>query len=224
MLASVRKPASIIVFPLTIAAAAGLVFWTIWRVDKDGTGSAIRTGFQNADKPPGLLDNAAADARLKQYSAWQMTMIPEAAVFAKPLGPAAQAGGESVHAAADGLVVLVAGSKSEGFHMILAHKEGDGVSQTIYGGLSDVYPATGQLLARGARIGTTESQRFRFMKRPGSGFDLPDSMESADTLRGNTSDIPVSPLGKVLAADDAPWTRLEIQNAERLSELKDEPR
>lgn len=224
MLACVRKPASILFFLLTIAAAAGLVLWTIWRVDRDGTGSAIRTGFQNADAPPGLLDKAAPDARLRQYSAWQMAMIPEATVFAKPLGPETQAGNEPVHAAADGLVVLVAGSKSGGFQLILAHKEGDGVSQTIYSGLSEVYPAASQLVARGARIGTTEAQRFRFVKRPGSGLDLPDAMGSTEALRGNAAEMPTSPLGKMLAADDAPWTRLEIQNAERLSELKDEPR
>jgi len=220
MLQFVRKPASILLFPVTIAFAAGLVFWTIWRVDRDGTGSAVRIGFQESDAPPGLLEKSEPDPRLRQYSAWQMTMIPEASTFAKPLGPHQQADDEPVHSAADGLVVLVARSETDGMHLILAHKEGDGVSQTVYSGLSEVYPTSGELVARGVQVGTAESARFRFAKRQGSGLDLPAEWETPDTLRGE----PVrSTLGIILSAEDAPWTRLEIRNAERLSELKDAP-
>jgi hypothetical protein len=218
----VRKSLSIWIFPVTMAMAVGIVFWTIWRVDRDAVMNTERIGFQEADAPPGLID-VEPDPRLSVYSAWQVAMIPRAGVFDRPLGPPGAGGEEPVRAVADGLVVLAAtGPEDRDMRVILAHKENGGLSQSIYGGLSGMRLAVGQLVPRGMEIGTADPEHFRFARRPGGGLHMPVIWENPESVRRTAADTPPSPLERVLSAGDEPWTRLEVRNAERFSDLRNE--
>ena len=149
--------------------------------------------------------------------------------------------GDPVFATADGLV-LYAGEPSPGWGklLVIAHALPDGRTlHSMYAHLNRIDVALGALVPRGGKVGTVGTANdnypahLHFEMRTSDGVDigagysaLPlnrlDPMGTVAALRNADADsLSTSPLARVLTADDAPWTSLEIQGAEKFSGLPD---
>lgn len=69
---------------LTLAVAAGLLVFVLWRA---GSGSqGVRIGFQDADRPLSMPAGGEVDPRFQFVSAWDHARIPVAGRFDPPMG------------------------------------------------------------------------------------------------------------------------------------------
>lgn len=149
--------------------------------------------------------------------------------------------GDPVFAAGDGLVVY-AGEPSPGWGniVVLAHNDPDGKPvHTMYAHLLDIRTRLGALVARGTRIGSvgTASGHYpahlHFEARMTNGVDIAggyalhplNHLDPAAVVAAlhnpGPEGISPPPLAFANAKPENPWTTLEIENAEILSELKD---
>ena len=147
--------------------------------------------------------------------------------------------GDPVYATADGLVVY-AGEPSPdwGKTVILAHRDRDGrILESMYAHLDRIQVAVDTVVPRGKKIGTvgTADGRYpahlHFEMRHGDGVDLGagygmlplNRLDPAGTVTGLAGsapdDLSPAPLGRALVPRDEPWTRLEIQGADKLGEI-----
>jgi murein DD-endopeptidase MepM/ murein hydrolase activator NlpD len=152
--------------------------------------------------------------------------------------------GDPVFSIADGLV-LYAGEPSPGWGklVVIAHRTPDGKTlHSMHAHLDRIDVARGTLVARGARVGTVGTANgyypahLHFEIRASDGVDIGagyamyplnrlDPMATVDALRhAEDDDLAPSPLALALAVNDEPWTTLEIQGAEKFTELPDETR
>jgi murein DD-endopeptidase MepM/ murein hydrolase activator NlpD len=152
--------------------------------------------------------------------------------------------GDPVFSIAEGLV-LYTGEPSPGWGklVVIAHRKADGKTlHSMHAHLDRIDVARGSLVARGAKVGTVGTANgyypahLHFEIRASDGVDIGagyamyplnrlDPMATVDALRNAEPDaLTPSPLALALAAGDAPWTTLEIQGAEKFSELLAEPR
>lgn len=264
------KPSSNLTLLLTLAVAAGIIGFVIWR-----SGHVLpvkRMGFQDADFPLGMPKQGEIDHRFQFPSAWQTAEIPRALRFDLPLGSEhgaltynaqkywemneTRGGhhcgddlngiggmntdlGDPVFASADGLV-LYAGEPSAGWGklVVVAHKAPDGkILHSMYAHLDRIDVAVGALIARGGKVGTVGTANgnypahLHFEMRASDSVDIGagygavplnrlDPVATVASLRNAAADeLSPSPLARALAGGGAPWTRLQIQGAEQLSEL-----
>jgi hypothetical protein len=149
--------------------------------------------------------------------------------------------GDPVFSIADGLV-LYTGEPSPGWGklVVIGHRTPDGNAlHSMHAHLDRIDVARGMLVARGAQVGTVGTANgyypahLHFEIRASDGVDIGagyamyplnrlDPMATVDSLRqAQPDDLTPSPLALALAAGDAPWTSLEIQGAEKFSELLD---
>ena len=124
--------------------------------------------------------------------------------------------------------------------LVIAHALPDGRTlHSMYAHLNRIDVALGALVPRGGKVGTVGTANdnypahLHFEMRTSDGVDigagysaLPlnrlDPMGTVAALRNADADsLSTSPLARVLTADDAPWTSLEIQGAEKFSGLPD---
>ncbi len=219
-----RKPGPKILVPLTLAAAAGVVAFVIWKQDQASV--TERIGFQDADEPLAMPADGDPDPRLHLLSAWETAQVPRALHFQRPLGELSTGTlGDPIFAAGDGLAIQ-AGDHPDlpGKVVMLAHRDRDGNPlRTIYGGLRETSVAAGDLVPRGAAVGTLGSGGFHFEMRNTWSHGLGDTPDRLDPEPLFEENLPPSPLAVALEPAAEPWTTLEIRNAERLSELEDEP-
>jgi murein DD-endopeptidase MepM/ murein hydrolase activator NlpD len=150
--------------------------------------------------------------------------------------------GDPVFSIADGLV-LYAGEPSPGWGklVVIAHRTPDGKTlHSMHAHLDRIDVARGTLVARGTKVGTVGTANgyypahLHFEIRASDGVDIGagygmyplnrlDPMATVDSLRNaEPDDLAPSPLALALAGGEAPWTTLEIQGAEKFSELLDE--
>lgn len=150
--------------------------------------------------------------------------------------------GDPVHATADGLVIY-SGEPSPGWGklVILAHRVADGrVLHSMYAHLHKIEVVLGDLVARGGRVGTVGTANgyypahLHFEMRGGCGVDVGagysafplnrlDPMATVDSLRNAAADsLAPAALGLLLADGEGAWTELEIEGAEKLTELPGE--
>ncbi len=145
-----------------------------------------------------------------------------------------------VFAAGDGLVVYAGNPSPDwGNTVVLAHRSPEGKPiHTMYAHLLDIKTTLGSLVARGSRIGTvgTAGGRYpahlRFEARETNGVDIGDGYAThplnhldptamVATLHNfGPEGISPAPLAFASTKPDNPWTTLQIENAEKLSELK----
>lgn len=149
--------------------------------------------------------------------------------------------GDPVFAAADGLVVF-AGEPSPGWGniVVLAHKDPEGKPiRTMYAHLRDIRTTLGTLVARGQIIGTVGTANDNYPAHLHFEISLSDGIpigsgyvsqplarlapaEFIATMHDpGPEGISPSPLRYASLAAVQPWTSLEIEGAEKLSELKD---
>lgn len=147
--------------------------------------------------------------------------------------------GDPVFAVADGLV-LYAGEPSPGWGnlVIAGHRTSDGrVLHSMYGHLQRIDVAVGALVPRGGKVGTVGTANghypahLHFEMRVGTGVDVGagyslhplnrlDPTATVEGLRNaEAEEISASPLALMLA-EAADWTTLEIEGAEKLTELE----
>ena len=148
--------------------------------------------------------------------------------------------GDPVFAAGDGLVVY-AGEPSTGWGniVVLAHRDPQGKPvHTMYAHLHEIKAKLNTLVARGELIGTVGTgngyypAHLHFEARSSDGADIgagytaqplnrldPASVVAALHDASEKGILP-APL-KLADKDDAPWTKLEMKNAEKFSELKE---
>jgi hypothetical protein len=152
--------------------------------------------------------------------------------------------GDPVFSVADGLV-LYAGEPSPGWGklVVIAHREPNGkVLHSMHAHLDRIDVPRGALVPRGGKIGTVGTANgyypahLHFEMRASDGVDIGagyamyplnrlDPTATVDSLRNAPpDDLTTSPLALVLAGGTAPWTSLEIQGAEKFSELFDQGR
>jgi hypothetical protein len=152
--------------------------------------------------------------------------------------------GDPVFSTADGLVVY-AGEPSSGWGklVVLAHKLPDAtILHSMYAHLDRIDVARGTLVPRGQQLGTVGTANgnypahLHFEMRAGDGVDIGagyamhplnrlDPMGTVAAMRhAPPDDLTGSPLAVALDRGDAPWTSLEIQGAEKFSELREETR
>lgn len=147
--------------------------------------------------------------------------------------------GDPVFSTADGLV-LYAGEPSPGWGklVVVAHKTPDGKTlHSMYAHLDRIDMARGALVPRGGKIGTVGTANgyypahLHFEMRTSDGVDIGagyamhplnrlDPMATVASLRNAPpDDLTNSPMAVALVTGDAPWTSLEIQGAEKFSDL-----
>jgi len=147
--------------------------------------------------------------------------------------------GDPVFSVADGLV-LYAGEPSPGWGklVVIAHRLPDGQTlHSMYAHLDRIDVPRGVLVPRGGKVGTVGTANghypahLHFEMRASDGVDIGagyamyplnrlDPMATVESLRNAPpEDLTPAPLAAALAAGDAPWTSLEIQGAEKFSEL-----
>ncbi len=148
--------------------------------------------------------------------------------------------GDPVFAAGDGLVVY-AGEPSPGWGkiIVLAHRDATGKPvHTMYAHLHEIKTTLNTLIARGEVIGTVGTgngyypAHLHFEARSSDGADIGagytaqplnrlDPAAVVATLH-DASEKGILPAPLAFAKkDDAPWTKLEMKNAEKFSELKE---
>ena len=147
--------------------------------------------------------------------------------------------GDPVFASADGLVVY-SGEPSPGWGKILviAHRSADGrLLQSMYAHLQRIDVAVGSLVGRGRQIGLVGTANgyypahLHFEMRRSDGVDLGagysmlplnrvDPEKTVAELRGARLDRSAPSLLPVALEREAMWNRLEIENAEILSDLE----
>ncbi len=222
------KPATFIL----LVVAALMVGVALWR-DRPPKFIPIEalTGFQDADSPLFLPEDGRPRRGLHALSPWQLAEVPVALRFDAPAGSEhgaltyAAAGrirgiggggtdlGDPVFAAGDGLVLFAGESESGGKCVILAHRDREGrLLRSSYEPLGRVDVAVGMLVARGKRIGAigTEGLDFRL-----SHESVPVEVAAVT----GPDDLSPSPLEVALNPESEPWTRLEIQGADKLGEI-----
>lgn len=258
---------------ITLAIAAGLVGYGVWRSSHTAAPEAKLIGFQDFDEPFEMPENGKPDMRFHFLSAWQANQIPTVSRMDTPMGSENgalvynaqkfwemndQRGGhhtgddlngiggmntdlgDPVFAAGDGLVVY-AGEPSPGWGniVVLAHRDPQGKPiYTMYAHLHDIKTTLDSLVARGEVIGTvgTASGHYpahlHFEARVSDGVDIGAGYVSLPLNRldpaavvaalHDASEKGILPAPLAYAKqDDAPWTKLEIKNAEKFSELED---
>lgn len=152
--------------------------------------------------------------------------------------------GDPVFSVADGLV-LYAGEPSPGWGklVVIAHRTPDGQTlHSMHAHLDRIDVPRGALVPRGGKVGTVGTANgnypahLHFEMRASDGVDIGagyamyplnrlDPMGTVESLRhAAPDDLTTSPLAVALASSDAPWTSLEIQGAEKFSELLNETR
>ena len=192
-------------FLVTLLLAVGLLVWVIQRTEhraaSDGGGAP---GWQQADAPPDT--RSPGDPWLDLPDAWTEAAIPVADVAHVATAPAA---GQEVVAAADGVVVF-AGMRDGSRAVILAHRAPDGARfESIYAPMESTTLAQGALVGRGMVLGKSGEGG-----RPAVFQKLPDAVGEAGPG--------LSPLAEALmSGDPQAWMSLEIQNAEKLMELRE---
>ncbi len=148
--------------------------------------------------------------------------------------------GDPVFAAGDGLVVFT-GKPSSGWGniVVLAHRDTEGKPiHTMYAHLLEIKARLGELVARGAVIGTVGTAdghypaHLHFEARSSDGVDIGAGYTALPLNRLDPAEVVAAlhdagPEGIFLAALEfadlapaQPWTTLEIRNAEKLSELE----
>lgn len=148
--------------------------------------------------------------------------------------------GDPIYAAGDGLVVF-AGDPSPGWGniVILAHRDPEGKTiHTMYAHLLDFSAKIGTLVARGQKIGRVGTANghypahLHFEIRSSDGIDIGagyaamplNRLDPATVISAlhNAEANGISPAALTYATleADAPWTTLDIKNAEKMSELK----
>ena len=148
--------------------------------------------------------------------------------------------GDPVFAAGDGLVVY-AGEPSPGWGkiIVLAHRDPQGKPvHTMYAHLHEIKTTLNTLVARGEVIGTVGTgngyypAHLHFEARASDGADIGagyttqplNRLDPAAVVAAlhDTSENGITPAPLAFAKqDDAPWTKLEMKNAEKFSELKE---
>lgn len=148
--------------------------------------------------------------------------------------------GDPVFAVGDGLVVY-AGEPSPGWGkiVVLAHRDPEGKPiHTMYAHLHEIKTKINNLIARGEMIGTVGTgndhypAHLHFEARSCDGVDIGAGYAAQPLNRLNpavvvaalhdASEKGIIPAPLTFAKqDDAPWTKLEIKNAEKFSELKE---
>ena len=148
--------------------------------------------------------------------------------------------GDPVFAAGDGLVVY-AGEPSPGWGkiVVLAHRDPAGKPvHTMYAHLHEIKTALNTLVARGEVIGTVGTgnghypAHLHFEARSSNGADIGagytaqplNRLDPAAVVAAlhDASEKGILPAPLTFAnKDDAPWTKLEMKNAEKFSELKE---
>lgn len=148
--------------------------------------------------------------------------------------------GDPVFAAGDGLVVY-AGEPSEGWGniVVLAHRDPAGKPvHSMYAHLHEIKTTPNTLVARGELIGTVGTgnghypAHLHFEARASDGADIGagytaqplNRLDPAAVVAAlhDASEKGISPAPLAFAKkDDAPWTKLEMKNAEKFSELKE---
>ncbi len=222
------KPATFIL----LLVAALMVGVALWR-DRPPKLIPIEalTGFQDADSPLFLPEDGRPRHGLHALSAWQLAEVPVALRFDAPAGSEhgalayATEGrikgigggntdlGDPVFAAADGLVIFAGESESGGKRVILAHRDREGrLLRSSYEPLGRADVAVGMLVARGKRIGAIGTEGLDFRLRGAAG-----PVEIA--AGAGPDDLSPSPLAAALNRESEPWTRLEIQGADKLGEI-----
>lgn len=268
-----RISISKLLLPVTLAAAAGIVWLVLWRLGESPPPERI--GFQDADEPLGMPSSGAPDHRFHFISAWQAAQVPRALRFDPPMGSENGALaynaqkfwemnekrggrhlgddlngiggmdtdlGDPVFSTADGLVLYV-GEPSPGWGktVILAHQAPDGrMLHSMYAHLDRIEIVRGALVPRGGRIGTVGTANghypahLHFEMRACDGVDIGagyamhplDRLDPADTVAGlrnaAADSLAPSPLARALVTAGKAWTSLEIQGAEKFSELPTE--
>jgi hypothetical protein len=152
--------------------------------------------------------------------------------------------GDPVFSTADGLV-LYAGEPSPGWGklVVVAHKTPDGRTlHSMYAHLDRILVARGSLVSRGGRIGTVGTANgnypahLHFEMRASDGVDIGagyamhplnrlDPMGAVESMRNAADDaLSPSPLPLALVTVGKSWTSMEIEGAEKFSELPDEKR
>jgi murein DD-endopeptidase MepM/ murein hydrolase activator NlpD len=147
--------------------------------------------------------------------------------------------GDPVFAPADGLVVF-AGEPSPGWGktLVIAHRLPDGcLLQSMLAHLERIDVACGALVARGARVGSVGTANgnypahLHFELRESDGVEIGAGYGANPLNRRNPGELlatlhaaapeALDPavLARVLALPKEPWSRLQIQGAERLSEI-----
>lgn len=150
--------------------------------------------------------------------------------------------GDPVYSAADGLV-LYAGEPSPGWGrlVVVGHKVADGgVLHSMYAHLDRIDVVRGALVPRGGKIGTVGTANgnypahLHFEMRASDGVDIGagyvmhplnrlDPMATVASLRNAPSEaLSPSPMIRALVTAGKEWTSLEIQGAEKFSELPTE--
>lgn len=148
--------------------------------------------------------------------------------------------GDPVFAAADGLVVFAGEpSSSWGNIVILAHRGPEGKPlHTMYAHLHEIKASLGRLVARGEKIGTVGTANghhpahLHFEARITGGVDIGGGYGEVPLNRldpaavvaalhdASAAGISTAPLRFVNLRQAQPWTSLEIENAEKFSELE----
>ena len=150
--------------------------------------------------------------------------------------------GDPVFAAGDGLVIY-AGEPSPGWGktVVLAHRDPEGKPvHTMYAHLHEIKAGLNDLVARGDVIGSVGTgngyypAHLHFEARSSDGVDIgagytaqplnrldPAAVVAALHEASDKGILP-APLRLANQASDAPWTKLEIRNAEKMSGLKQE--
>ncbi len=153
--------------------------------------------------------------------------------------------GDPVFSVADGLV-LYSGEPSPGWGrlVVIAHRTPDGKTlHSMYAHLDRIDVPRGALVPRGGKVGTVGTANgnypahLHFEMRASDGVDIGagyamyplnrlDPTATVDRLRNTVpEDLTTSPLAVALSSrENAPWTSIEIQGAEKFSEILGEPR
>ena len=79
-----RDSTSNLLMLLTLAAAAGMVGYVLWRESEEAPRGKI--GFQDADTPLAMPAAGAPDHRFQMLPAWQAARVPTALRFDPPMG------------------------------------------------------------------------------------------------------------------------------------------
>lgn len=147
--------------------------------------------------------------------------------------------GDPIFSVADGLV-LYAGEPSPGWGklLVIGHRTADGQTlHSMHAHLDRIEVPRGTLVARGSRIGTVGTANgyylahLHFEMRMSDSVDIGagyamyplnrlDPTATVEKLRNAVpEELSPAPLAVALASNAAPWTSLEIQGAEKFSEL-----
>jgi hypothetical protein len=203
-----KRTLRLVLVPVTLLAALGIVAFVIWREDQRPR-EATRVGFQDAAAPLEMPAQDAPDPRFQWLSPWLEAQVPVADRFAAIEGAA----GKPVTAAADGLVIftgIINGERT----VMLAHKNAEGTPvRTIYRGLDKVNVVLHTLVPRGQTIGIAGPREASFEAHRTWNLDLNDAANRIELpLERN---LPPSPLAKAMELFSTPPPSLEIHVEEQ---------